>query len=156
DPVRFDTRGLESSVATECPKLTARQEVVRRPVPLIGPEVRAPVDTMVFPGESDDSPDVVMRLYEVDSSARSDHATQRLEDLGTLMEVVEALDDERRVDRSGRDRASKIERVRSDHIDVVYMLGGATVADDFLQVGHRLDRDYGAGPTRDERGEVAA
>src|SRR5436309_4548894 len=72
------------------------------------------------------------------------------------MEVVEALEDQRRVDRTVRNVRAEVEHGRPENLDVAHALGRAPRTEGALHVGHRLERLHRRCAPRDHRREVAA
>src|SRR5207245_10208935 len=72
------------------------------------------------------------------------------------MEVVEALEDQRRVDRTVRNVRAEVEHGRPENLDVAHALGRGPRTEGALHVGHWLGRDHGRCAPRDHRREVAA
>src|SRR2546426_2512084 len=156
DPVGVDADAVEAAATAERPELAARQEVVRGPVALRRPELEGAIDATILPGESRDPAQIVVRLDEVETAPRSDDPPELDEDLRASVEMVQALDDERRVDRRGRHVAVEVERRGADDLDVVQPFGVAPSADHVLHVDDWLDGDHRARAARDQRREVAA
>src|SRR5256885_17242200 len=80
----------------------------------------------------------------------------RSEHLRAPMEVVEALEDQRGVDRTVRDVLAKAEHRGLKNLDVIHALGPAPRTERPLHIGHWLGREHGLRPPRDHRREVAA
>src|SRR6267142_2386536 len=138
DPVGLETHVPESAAAAERAELASA------------------IDPAILPGEASDPAHVVVRLEQIEAPTRADDSPELGKHLRPSMEMVEALDAERRVDRARRHLAAQIERGRTDDLDVGEPLGRAPLADDLPEVRDRLDRDHRARSTRDQRREVAA
>ena len=80
-----------------------------------------------------------MRLHEEESAAWAHHGPEGRENRLAPMEVVQALENQRRVDRGVRDVSPQIQRRGTDHLNVAQTIGGASLAQHALHVGDKLD-----------------
>src|SRR5438046_500203 len=156
DPITADPDILESTAPAERTDLAPGQEVVRGPVASIRTEGGRTVVGEVRLEEADRAARVVVRFHEEEAAARPDHGAERGEHLRAPVEVVEALEDQRRVDRTVRNVRTEIENGRPENLDVVHALGCAPRAERTLHVGYWLGRDHRLRAPGDHRREIAA
>src|SRR5262245_46445338 len=154
-PVPRDADDVESGGPAERAKLTARDEIVRGPVALVGPEVSRTIGRQVVAEEPGRATQAVVRLHDEQMAARTHRAPERLEQGRPSMEMMQALDHEGGIDGSLTDTAREGLGGSADRLHVRDALILTTRLEDLPEVGHRFERDDGVGAARDHRGEVA-
>src|SRR5262249_17707533 len=127
NPEPGDTNVLESAEPAESSDLAPRDEVMRGPVPLVRLEVGTAIVSEKGPAQSRGSAGIVMRLDQEESAARAHHGPESRENLLAPMEMVQALENQRRVDRGVPDVSPQIQRRGADDLNVAQPIGGASI-----------------------------
>src|SRR5882724_12440455 len=129
---------------------------MRGPVALVRMVAGAPVYPDVRAEQSCRSAGIVMRLHEEEVTAWADNSPEGREHFVAAMEVVQALEDQRRVDRRIRDVSAEVQGRCADDLDVTYPVGCTSLAQRPLHVGYEFDRDHRRGTPGNHRREVPA